>query len=54
MSPEHQEYAHFQPGPALPMSYDDLKAIEAHLFLESVLDGRRREPARARCCRRPR
>jgi len=44
MKPEHPEYAHFQPGPALPLSYDDLKVIEAHLFLESVLDGRQREP----------
>jgi predicted dehydrogenase len=44
MSPDHPEYAHFQPGPAIPMSYDDLKVIEAHLFLESVLDGQQREP----------
>jgi predicted dehydrogenase len=44
MKPGHPEYAHFQPGPALPFSFDDLKVIEAHLFLESVLDGRQREP----------
>lgn len=44
MKPGHPEYAHFQPGPAIPMSYDDLKVIEAHLFLESVLDGCQREP----------
>jgi hypothetical protein len=44
MSPGHPEYGHFRPGPAIPMSYDDLKVIEAHLFLESVLDGRQREP----------
>ena len=44
MNPGHPEFAHFQPGPALPISYDDLKVIEAHLFLESVLDGRQREP----------
>ena len=44
MKPGHPEYARFQPGPALPMSFDDLKVIEAHLFLESVLDGQQRAP----------
>jgi predicted dehydrogenase len=44
MNPGHPEFAHFQPGPALPLSYDDLKVIEAHLFLESVLDGQQRKP----------
>lgn len=44
MKPGHPDYAHFQPGPALPMSYDDLKVIEAHLFLESVVGGKQREP----------
>ena len=44
MKPGHPEYAHFQPGAALPLSFDDLKVIEAHLFLQSVLDGRQREP----------
>jgi len=44
MGPQHPEYASFQPGPALAMGYDDLKVIEAHLFLESVLDGVQREP----------
>jgi predicted dehydrogenase len=44
MSPGHPEYAHFQPGPAIPMSYDDLKVIEAQLFLASVVDGHQREP----------
>ncbi len=44
MSPGHPDFARFQPGPAVPMSYDDLKVIEAHLFLESVLDGRQRSP----------
>ena len=44
MKPEHPDFARFQPGPAVPMSYDDLKVIEAHLFLESVLDGRQRSP----------
>jgi len=42
--PGQGEYGHFQPGPALPIGFDDLKVIEAHLFLESVLDGKQREP----------
>jgi predicted dehydrogenase len=33
------EYAHFQPGPAISMSYDDLKVIEALLFLKSIATG---------------
>ena len=32
-------YAHFQPGPAISMSYDDLKVIEAMLFLRSIAEG---------------
>jgi predicted dehydrogenase len=44
MGPQHPEYAAFQPGPAIAMGYDDLKVIEAHLFLASIADGRQREP----------
>jgi len=44
MGPGHPDFVHFQPGPALPMSYDDLKVMEAHLLLRSVLDGQQREP----------
>ena len=44
MGPGHPDYVHFQPGPALSMSFDDLKVIEAHLFLQSVIDGQQREP----------
>jgi predicted dehydrogenase len=44
MGPRHPHYAHFQPGPAIAMGYDDLKTIEAHLFLESIADGVEREP----------
>jgi predicted dehydrogenase len=44
MGPGHPDFAHFQPGPALPMGYDDLKVMEAHLILQSVLDGQQREP----------
>ena len=44
MGPQHPPFGHFQPGPGLPMGYDDLKVIEAASFLESVVDGVQREP----------
>lgn len=44
MGPRHAPFARFQPGPGLPMGYDDLKVIEAALFLESIVDGGQREP----------
>ena len=44
MSPKHPDFAHFQPGPGLPMGYSDLKVIEAYLFLESIVDGVQRAP----------
>jgi predicted dehydrogenase len=44
MGPQHEPFARFQPGPGLPMSYDDLKVIEAALFLQSVVDGEQRAP----------
>ena len=36
------DYAHFQPGPANSMGYDDLKVIEAKKFLVAVTGGERR------------
>jgi predicted dehydrogenase len=39
VGPGAGRYAAFQPGPASPMSYDDLKVIEAHDFLSSVVAG---------------
>jgi predicted dehydrogenase len=36
------DYAHFQPGPANGMGYDDLKVIEAKKFLVAVTGGERR------------
>lgn len=45
--PAHGAFAKFQPGAGQPMGYDDLKAIEAKLFLESVLTGRQLAPAAA-------
>ncbi|KUL33718.1 Gfo/Idh/MocA family protein [Actinoplanes awajinensis] len=37
--PGDGEYAAFQPGAGIAMSYDDLKVIEAALFLRSIVDG---------------
>jgi predicted dehydrogenase len=44
MGPQHAPFDRFQPGPGLPMGFDDLKVIEAALFLQSVADGEQREP----------
>ena len=44
MGPEQPEFGRFQPGAGIPMGYDDLKVIEAKLFLESVAEGVQREP----------
>ncbi|MDQ3822689.1 MAG: Gfo/Idh/MocA family oxidoreductase [Actinomycetota bacterium] len=44
MGPSHPDFARFQPGRGIPMGYDDLKVIEAYRFLQSVADGRQREP----------
>ena len=44
VGPEHPDFARFQPGHGIAMGYDDLKVIEAHLFLQSIADGRDREP----------
>ena len=41
---QHPDFARFQPGQGLPMSYDDLKVIEASIFLQSVADGLQRAP----------
>lgn len=37
--PEYGDYARFQPGPGISMSYDDLKVIEAALFVRSIETG---------------
>jgi predicted dehydrogenase len=44
MGPAHPDFARFQPGAGIPMGYDDLKVIEAYRFLQSIADGRQREP----------
>jgi len=43
-APEHPGYADFYPGPALGMSYDDLKLIEAFRFASSVAAGQQGAP----------
>ncbi|MGP5365266.1 Gfo/Idh/MocA family protein [Brachybacterium tyrofermentans] len=37
--PGHGDYARFQPGPGIPMSFDDLKTIEAAEFLSDIAHG---------------
>ena len=44
MGPQHEPFGRFQPGPGLSMGYDDLKVIEAELFLRSIADGEQRQP----------
>ncbi|WP_245155033.1 Gfo/Idh/MocA family oxidoreductase [Nocardioides sp. 1609] len=39
MTPAHGELGAFQPGAGIAMSYDDLKVIEAHRLLESIVTG---------------
>ncbi len=43
-APEHPFHAHFNPGAANGLGYDDLKTIEAYQFLQSVADGRQGTP----------
>lgn len=42
--PGHGDYARFQPGPGIPMSFDDLKTIEGAAFLSDVAHGTRLAP----------
>ncbi|MDO5661077.1 MAG: Gfo/Idh/MocA family oxidoreductase [Brachybacterium sp.] len=45
--PGHGEYARFQPGPGIPMSFDDLKAAEAGAFFSDATYGTHRAPSTA-------
>ena len=45
--PEHGEFARFQPGAGTSMGFDDLKTLEAGLFLESVASGKQLAPSAA-------
>jgi predicted dehydrogenase len=44
VGPSHPDFAAFQPGAGIAMGYDDLRVIEARVFLESIRDGRQQEP----------
>jgi predicted dehydrogenase len=44
MGPSHPDFARFQPGQGIPMGFDDLKVVEAYRFLQSIADGKQREP----------
>lgn len=46
-APGHGDYARFQPGPGIPMSFDDLKTIEAAAFLSDVTRGTHLAPSTA-------
>ncbi len=39
VGPEHGDFAAFQPGAGVALSFDDLKVIEAARFLQSIVDG---------------
>jgi predicted dehydrogenase len=41
--PQHPNYAPFYPGPAISMSYEDLKLIEAYQFTRSIAEGKQGE-----------
>ncbi|HJO07869.1 MAG TPA: Gfo/Idh/MocA family oxidoreductase, partial [Chloroflexota bacterium] len=45
--PKLPHHAAFTPADALPISYDDLKAIEMYEFLEAIADGRPSVPGMA-------
>jgi predicted dehydrogenase len=43
--PTHGEFGRFQPGAGLGLSFDDLKTVEAALFLRSVITGEQYAPS---------
>ena len=47
MSPGLGEFGNFQPGAGTGMGFDDLKTVEASLFLRSVVEGRQLAPSAA-------
>jgi predicted dehydrogenase len=49
--PWHPHHAGFNPAPALSLSYDDLKVIEAFEFLRSVASGSQGDPGFAAAAR---
>ena len=45
--PDHPFHGRFNPGPGIGLGYEDLKAIEAYHFLQSIIDGKLGEPSLA-------
>jgi predicted dehydrogenase len=43
--PAYPLHGHFNPGDGIGIGYEDLKAIEAYHFLQSIVDGRQRAPS---------
>ena len=48
-APGDGEFGKFQPGRGIPMGFDDLKTIEASLFIKSVLERQQIAPSAADC-----
>ncbi|WP_345801276.1 Gfo/Idh/MocA family oxidoreductase [Microbacterium sp. AZCO] len=45
--PGYGDFARFQPGPGTSMGFDDLKTVEASLFLRSIAEARQLSPSAA-------
>jgi len=45
--PDFGEFSRFQPGPGTSMGFDDLKTVEAALFLRSIAEGKQLAPSAA-------
>ncbi|MEZ4867432.1 MAG: Gfo/Idh/MocA family oxidoreductase [Caldilineaceae bacterium] len=43
--PSYPLHGRFNPGDGIGMGYEDLKCIEAYQFLQSIVDGKQREPS---------
>ena len=43
--PKYPYHGRFNPGDGIGVGYEDLKCIEAYNFLQSIVDGRQREPS---------
>jgi predicted dehydrogenase len=48
-APSDGDFGKFQPGRGIPMSFDDLKTIEASLFIKSVLERKQQAPSASDC-----
>ena len=43
--PRFPLHGRFNPGDGISIGYEDLKCIEAYNFLQSIVDGKQREPS---------